>query len=198
LLRAPDLKQLASATLVTEQIHPNQLVRISSHNTGEPFFGRKGGNRFDDPMLGYGTCYLGFSLHCAFAETLLHDAEPDPKLNQGFSVPLADLRRQHVVELDGSPLEVVTFYGSSLRLLGPDGAISTVKPYDIPQAWSQGIHAHRQRVDGIRYVSRNMNSETAVVLFERAEPKLRLRNITAFGSYPGSGNVLMDFKVFPS
>ncbi len=71
----PPSEHFANATLVTREIPPAVLVRVSRYETGEPYFGKSGGNRFDDPRKRrrYGTSYFGFDLHCAFAETVLHD-----------------------------------------------------------------------------------------------------------------------------
>lgn len=46
-------------------VDPSALVRVSRHDTGEPYFGRSGGCRFDDPRKSFGTCYLGFNLTVA-------------------------------------------------------------------------------------------------------------------------------------
>ncbi|WP_261985343.1 hypothetical protein [Burkholderia cepacia] len=66
----PPSEHFANAALVTRTIPPAALVRVSRYETGEPYFGKSGGNRFDDPRKGrrYGTSYFGFDLHCAFAE----------------------------------------------------------------------------------------------------------------------------------
>jgi hypothetical protein len=44
-------------------LSPSVLYRVSMHATGEPYFGRSRGNRFDDPTVKkanrFGTCYLG-------------------------------------------------------------------------------------------------------------------------------------------
>jgi hypothetical protein len=54
------------ASLVTQSLDPATLFRVSSYDTGEPFFGTFDSNRFDDPnptpANRYGTCYLGTSL----------------------------------------------------------------------------------------------------------------------------------------
>ncbi len=67
-------------SLTTVNVDPAGLIRVSNHNTGEPYFGKSGWNRFDDPHLvlsaRYGTSYFGESLSVAVAETLLHDRTP--------------------------------------------------------------------------------------------------------------------------
>lgn len=42
-------KDLNIQALCIEQLNPSRLCRISRHLTGEPYFGRSGGNRFSQP-----------------------------------------------------------------------------------------------------------------------------------------------------
>ncbi|WP_408298865.1 RES family NAD+ phosphorylase [Paraburkholderia sediminicola] len=190
-----DVAQLHGQPLRTEAIPSQSLFRISAYNSGEPHFGRRGTNRFDAPDHSYGTCYLAFTLQCAFAESVLHNAMA---VAGEFKVPRQDLDPQHVHTFLNAPLTVVPFYGPPLRLLNLDGRINTCIPYDIPQAWSQAIHDHPQMVDGIRYISRNDNGAHAVVLFERAEPMLFKATSTPFALVPGSSNVITAFNVVPA
>lgn len=59
-------------TLTIVSLDPAKLTRLSTHNTGEPYFGRTRSNRFDDPNPvesdRYGTSYFGQSLAVAIAE----------------------------------------------------------------------------------------------------------------------------------
>ncbi|WP_260428384.1 RES family NAD+ phosphorylase [Burkholderia sp. Bp9031] len=78
---------------------------------GEPYFGKAGGNRFDDsrPRRRYGTSYFGFDLRCAFAETVLHDEVADLELG-GFPLVTTELDR-YVFSFDGAPLNVAVLHG---------------------------------------------------------------------------------------
>lgn len=73
-------RNLDRIDLETKTLSPAKLVRLSRYASGEPFFGHSAGNRFDDrsrPVAArFGTCYCGFELTTAIAETILHDAEP--------------------------------------------------------------------------------------------------------------------------
>jgi hypothetical protein len=190
-------KNFADTKLVTRDIDPANLVRVSRYNTGEPYFGRTGGNRFDDPRSRgkYGTCYFGFDLRCAFAETVLHDESPDLKLG-GFRIATTELER-YVLSFAGSTLNVAVLTGVPLKNLGGDGTLSTIKPYDVPQQWSVAVHKHPQQVDGFLYISRHVNTAEALVLFDRAATKLTLKDAIPFQEYPGAAGVLMDFRVHP-
>jgi len=194
LLTAPG-EHFASATLTTRDVAPTQLVRISRYATGEPYFGRSGGNRFDDPRKRrrYGTSYFGFDLHCAFAETVLHDEVADLALG-GFPLVTTELDR-YVLSFDGAPLTVAALHGLPLKNLGGDGALSTTMPYDVPQRWSLAVYRHPRSVDGFLYMSRHLNTSEALVLFDRAGPKLSLGNAVPFRRHPDALRILRDFNV---
>lgn len=186
---------IASATLQTRTIDPSKLVRISRYRTDEPYFGKSGGNRFDNPRKRFGTCYFGFSLECAFAETVLHDEIIDTDLG-GFPLPRSELER-YVLSFTGMPLTVAVLNGASLKKLGGDGSISTTLPYAIPQAWSLEIHRHKNAVDGFIYTSRHLNDQDALVLFSRAKKKITVDTIVPFHDIPGAHEVLNVFGVIP-
>ena len=50
----------------------DELFRISTRGSGEPYFGKQN-YRFSAPKGKFGVCYMGLSVRCALAETLLHD-----------------------------------------------------------------------------------------------------------------------------
>lgn len=193
----PPSEHFANATLVTRTIPPAALVRVSRYETGEPYFGKSGGNRFDDPRKRrrYGTSYFGFDLHCAFAETVLHDEVADLAVG-GFPLVTTELER-FVPSFTGSPLTVAVLHGLPLKNLGGDGALSTVVPYGIPQQWPLAVHGHGRRVDGFLYMSRHLNTSEALVLFDRAEPKLTLERAVPFRRHVDAARVLQDFNILP-
>ena len=69
------------------------IVRVPPKTSGEPYIGRSGENRFDDPRMPqrdrFGTCYLGRSVVVAITETLLHNAVA---VDGGFTVALKTSR----------------------------------------------------------------------------------------------------------
>lgn len=170
------------------------LVRISKHDSGEPFFGRTGDNRFDAPDGSFGTCYCGFTLACAFGETVLHDKSIKP--GGGFDVRRVQLERRWVVSLTHTGLRLAHLRGTDLLPLGADGELSTITPYTLPPMWSKAVHDHPGMVDGIIYTSRRVNNEAAVVLFDRAAA--RLVSPVKYRSYlkhPGRAAVHKKLKV---
>jgi len=162
-LSAPD-SGFDRVYLDIEQIDPAALFRISAHATGEPYFGRSGGNRFDDPAKEYGTCYAGLSLITALAESLLHDLVPR---GGKYRVAVEDIERRFVHSFEGAPLRLANLTGASLNRLGGHGELSGTPSYEIPQAWSKAVFEHPAAVDGFIYMSRLMNTERAIVLFQR-------------------------------
>jgi hypothetical protein len=163
-------------------LEPRTLIRISRHASGEPYFGRSGGNRFDDPQRVYGTCYFGESLLVALAETLLHDAVA---VRGAFRVHPDSIASRHVLHFDGTPLRLANLTGASLKRLGGHAGLSGTASYRLPQRWSQAVHAHPDRVDGFVYMSRHLNTERAIVLFDRAGEKLHLTAATPLIACPG-------------
>jgi hypothetical protein len=177
-----------------------RLVRISRFASGEPHFGRGPIYRFDDPAGGYGVCHIGCgdernALRVAFAESVLHDRTAT---RGGFDVALTELQARYVVRFDAKEkLVLAKLTGAALKRLGPDGRISTVIPYDVPQAWSAAIHAHPDAVDGIAYVSRHYNLGLAVALFDRAGSKIRARSYAPLPSVRYYGALLKHFAIRP-
>lgn len=101
----------------------SRLYRISRHATGEPFFGRSGANRFDAPDRSYGTCYCGFDLQTAVAETVLHDLRPALGV---FEVAQSDLDARFLVRFTGGDPEL----GGAVRRAGQGSG-------------GRGLHFHR-------------------------------------------------------
>lgn len=100
-----------------------------------------------------------------------------------------------MLEFRGQPLVLADFTGRALTRSGATSEISTISPYTLPQQWSRAVHGHPDNVDGILYRSNRLNTENAVVLFDRAAPKLTLRNDTLLPDYPGALRIVMEFGV---
>lgn len=169
-LTAPPVN-FSALTLDLVDFQPSQLCRVSTHQTGEPYFGRTGAHRFDDPArppVGFGTCYLGENLMVAFAESILHDARPKDGV---FTVPMADLTRAYAHSFQGPSLRLADFTGPSLRVLDCTGEISGTADYALTQQWAQAVVRHPASVDGLKYMSRHITTCYAVVLFERDPTK---------------------------
>lgn len=180
-LKAPPA-DIDRRTLEIAWINSAALCRVSRYQTGEPHFGRTGSCRFDDaqPAIGkrFGTCYLGMDLSVAFAESVLHDLEPDAN---GFSVPATEVTSRFALSFKadrrGAKLKLAKMYGTALLRLGGNGELSGTSDYSLPQAWAAALVAHPAMIDGFVYMSRRINDALAVVLFERSattKPILRM------------------------
>lgn len=191
-------RDLHSIPLRTVELSPAKLLRISRYGSGEPFFGRAASNRFDDPgrtkSRRFGTCYLGGSLEVAIAETLLHDELPEAG---GFAVAVSEIEGRWLVRFKGTPLKLVDLTGAALKTLIGSGGISTIMPYDVPQRWAAALHAHPDRVDGLVYMSRHVNDERAVVVFDRAAPKLGAPRYQPLADARGALKALMNLHIHP-
>ena len=191
-------RNLASIPINTVQVSPSRLYGISRFDSGEPFFGRSASNRFDDPgrikSRRFGTCYLGLSLEVAIAETILHDEMP---VRGRFEVAVQEIEDRHCVRFRGESLTLVDLTGTALKALIGTGAISTTMPYDVPQRWSSALHRHPVGADGIVYMSRHVNNERAVVVFDRAKAKLAGPSYTPLAATKGSLRALVNLRVSP-
>lgn len=166
-------RSLRTTLLPTVDVKIPSLHRISRYASGEPFFGFSAINRFDDcnrvKSLRYGTCYCGFDLETAIAETVLHDEMP---VRGKFAISYSDFSSRYHLRFQGRTLRLADLTGLALKTLGGDGSISTVIPYRLPQLWSRAVHQNPLMVDGIYYMSRHLNDRPAVVIFDRAKHKV--------------------------
>jgi len=143
----PPPSNLHRINLETVQVQVANLYRISKYDS-EPYFGRSAGNRFDDhsrpPSKRFGTCYLGLSLQVAIAETVLHDLMPE---GGHFVVPPDELESKQVVRFQGGTLKLAKLTGAALKRTVGSSEISTIFPYDLPQAWAMALHTHSAKVE---------------------------------------------------
>lgn len=183
----PPSRGFGKLLLETRDIRADALFRISRYHTGEPFFSTSGAYRFDDnrkqKAQRFGTCYCGFDLETAIAESVLHDEMP---VRGVFRLSAGDFASRFLVRFEHKQdLKIADLTGIPLKRLGGTGAISTILPYDLPQEWSKAVHRHPQHVDGILYMSRHLNNREAVVLFSRAAGKFGKASYTPLGAAPG-------------
>jgi hypothetical protein len=182
----PDLPD----ALATIRVQPASLFRVSSHETGEPYFGKHKGNRFDDPhpdpAARYGTSYFGATFDVAVAETLLHDRTPEKGY---FYIERAVILNRYLIAFDGDELVLANVTGAELRRMGGHGGLSGTSDLKIPQRWSSTIYHHADRVDGCAYISRHLNNAMAYVLFDRAAHKLTMTHAIRLAEHPGFGQV---------
>ncbi|MDN7177942.1 RES family NAD+ phosphorylase [Caballeronia sp. SEWSISQ10-4 2] len=162
ILKAPDT-QFSTLSLKIVAFAPEKLFRISSHLTGEPYFGKSASHRFDDPDRKYGTCYLGLNLATAVAESILHDLEP---VQGGYNIAADKAASSYVHRFTGNPIRLADLTGHHLNVLGGHAELFGTWSYDLPMLWSRAVYEHPAAVDGFIYVSRLLTPNKAVVLFD--------------------------------
>ena len=79
-----------------------------------------------------------------------------------------ELESKQVVRFQGGILKLAKLTGTALKRIVGSSEISTTFPYDLPQAWAAALHAHPAKIDGLLYMSKQINDERAVVIFNRA------------------------------
>ena len=195
-------KEASTGTLAAVKIKPSKLIRVSGRNTGEPYFGASGRNRFDapgclanPPAPEFGASYFGFSLDVAIAETLLHDEVAD---NGQFKIAPDTFAAKHVITFKGKELKLADLTGAPLKLLGGHADLSGTDNYDVTQQWALAVHQNPGNFDGFIYMSRHLNTEKAVILFDRASAKIQMKEATALLSVPEFAKTKNLFNIVSS
>jgi hypothetical protein len=172
-LRRPDKSLSINKDIEIVSLPVPELLRISGFETGEPYFGKSGANRFDAPGCArgaaeYACCYLGLSFDVALAESLLHDAVP----RRGkFGIAKSEIDRRWVHRFSAH-LNLFDLTGHLLAKMGGHAALTGTSSHKIPQKWAKAVFDNPLKVDGFIYVSRHLPNEKAVIVFDRAKSKL--------------------------
>jgi len=156
------------------------------------------GYRFDAPDGEFGVVYCASSLEVCFAETLLRARSFRVPADQPTLIDESELRSRgiaHLGAVGGNKLTLAELTGTALARLHCDGSVSTVPRYTVPRQWALALWKHPRRVDGIRYVSRFMNSEAAVVLFDRCADRVTVRRTLPLAEHPELPRLLDLFNV---
>jgi hypothetical protein len=151
------------------------LVRLSRYPSSEPWWGKTRNYRFDDPLQQYGVTYLADDIETAFCESVIHGSG---LFNAGqWAVPSTSLRGRFQVRyrLPAAPssdlaraLRMADLTGFALKKLGLNNDMSATDNYDATQAWSRAIHESSSDWDGVRFVSRQLNTRYCYAVFERS------------------------------
>lgn len=117
-------------------------------------------NRFDSPGRHYGVLYVAATRDGAFAESVGRVPRvfrSDEELAALRLTTLALTRDIKVVDLHG---------GAAVGAMGATGVVG-VGPQSLARRWSQVLHDHPERPDGIEYRCRHNSDELALALFDR-------------------------------
>ncbi|WP_338849941.1 RES family NAD+ phosphorylase [Massilia sp. W12] len=168
----------------TVYLPAQRLLRISRFETGEPWFGANACNRFDAPDMppSYAACYFALSLDVALAETVLHDAIPCDGL---FHIAAVELRQRWLFQFEGENLRLADLTGAALKRMGAHAGLGGSADYAVTRQWALGVFQNPAEYDGLLYMSRHVNTGKAVVLFSRAQSKIRVQNMQALFMAPG-------------
>lgn len=190
---------LSTGPLTTVSLDPSKLYRIGIHHTGEPYFQRSGASRFDAPgaMLAppapeYDSCYFGLSLDVAMAETMLHDLSP---LNGAFKISPSSLDAFYLLRFKGEPLVLADLTGVALKRLDGNADLAGHALYGMTQRWALAVFQNPAMVDGFIYMSRHLNTEKAVILFDRAKPKISVKKPAKLNKASGFSTSATRFNI---
>jgi hypothetical protein len=183
-------------------VEPGELLRLFPLGKPPIHFRfarrRQKAYRFDAPNGEFGVMYCAFSPEVCFAETLLRTRSYETPADRPTLIDESELRAKGIARLAsraGQRLVLADLTGSGLVRLHVDGSISTAARYTVPRQWALALWKHPRRVDGIRYVSRFMNSQLAVALFDRCEDRLAVRHAQELVDHPDLPRILDLFNV---
>lgn len=146
--------------ILTEWGQP--FYRVHRADYDALYFGRTGGNRFDDPAGRFGVLYASADLEGGFSETFagVTSVSVTSLTSNGWSI--IELRQG---------LRLCDLRDHGLARIGADGRLCTGARQDA-QLWSRAIWAHPAAVDGICYPARSNLARTSIAVFDRAQPTL--------------------------
>ena len=150
--------------------HATRLLRLTRFPETEPYWGKSKTYRFDDAEQIYGVTYTAEDIKVAFAETLLH--EKGHFTGGQWVIDEASIMERHVITYARpvKPLLLLAdFTGMSLKALGLNNDLCASDDYTESMAVSSALHAQLPHLDGIMYMSRQMNTLPAIALFERSK-----------------------------
>ena len=140
------------------------------------------------------TLYGGEAVEAAFAETVFHDLVPGARR----SLPFARIEQRAVSWFQLTrDLRVAQLHGFGLLRAGVKASELTDTPprtYARTALWGQAIHDHPERVDGIAWMSRQFNSQRALLLWgdRVSEADGGLRSGSMLSLFMGAGLELVS------
>jgi hypothetical protein len=177
------------------EFHVTRLLRLTRFPKTEPYWGKGKAYRFDDPAQGYGATYTAEDIKVAFAETVLH--QKGHFIGNQWVIDEASILERYIVTYrrPARPLLLVAdLTGGPLKALGLNNDLSASDDYTESMAVSSALHAQLPDLDGIMYMSRQMNTLSAVALFERSEVELE-NTVTRLIDHPDYAALLRIFNV---
>lgn len=187
---------VSTAKLNIVTVRPSKLVRVSSYITDEPYFGHSGAHRFDAPGCPatpqFSSCYFGLDLTVAIAESVLHDRIPE---DGAFPISSASLGAYSVLAFTGKELRLADLTGAALKRLDGNADLAGHDIFDVTQQWSLAVYNNPDNVDGFIYMSRHQNTGKAVILFDRAAAKVKMKDATQLTMAKGFEGAALLFNI---
>lgn len=176
------------------EVDAARLLRLTRFPKSEPYWGRARRYRFDDPAGVYGVTYGAERLDVAFAETVLH--EQGAFIAGRWVIDQARIDERFVVQFrhPGKPLRLADLTGEALKRLGLNNDLCATEDYTASMRVSAAVHAQVAEADGILYISRQLNTQRAVALFERSGVACAPLPV-ALAAHPDLSTLLNQFGV---
>ena len=136
--------------------------------------------RFSDPRVGlpdderYKVTYAAEILKVCFLETVVRDRRDGVGGELIIGDDEIEARMLTVLEVV-SELRLLDLTGDNAVALGIPSDVLGATDQQLARQWALAIHEHPECVDGVLYPSR-LNGETNVILFGRAEAKVKARS----------------------
>ncbi len=140
------------------------------------------------------TLYGGEAVEAAFAETVFHDLVPGARR----SLPFARIEQRAVSWFELTrDLRLAQLHGFGLLRAGVKASELTDTPprtYARTAPWGQAIYEHPERVDGIAWMSRQFNSQRALLLWgdRVSEADVGYRSGSTVALFMGTGLELVS------
>ena len=167
--------------------------RIYQSRFPDPLGYGKSGSRFNDPRRRiernrFGVLYLGRTLKVCFVEAVLRD-DRDAVIGE-LVLDEAELTARRYAQIEiARPLTLLDLRDDARIRQGVSSDVVGGKAHGLARRWSVAFHDHPAQVDGLLYPSR-LNSVENIALYERANPKLTTRTVSALDAAPDLGPAL--------
>lgn len=172
--------------------------RIYRQTFSNPLGYGKNPSRFSDPRRRiadhrFGVLYLGSSLKVCFLEAVLRDDRDGVVGDHLMDEAELDTRSYAEIEIQ-APLRLIDLTDDGPVRMGIPSDVIRSSKQELARRWSEAIHGHSAKVDGILYPSR-LNGETNLAIYDRAVSKLVARQVYSLRRARGLAAVLNDLKV---
>jgi len=158
--------------LLTRRIATGRIYgRISRASFDDPLGFGYNPTRFSDPKKQFGVIYLGDGLAVCFLEAVLRD-QRNGAVGE-YPIGMAELTSRTYANIGTvQPLKLIDLTGDKKVKMGIPTDVTNASDQTLGRLWSQAIHDHPARVDGIVYESR-LNKKLNLAIYDRALPKIR-------------------------